>query len=346
MNRRGFGSDNHAGVHPKIMAALAGCNELHAPSYGIDDLTRQLDELVKDKFGRSAKSFLMFNGTGANVASLKAMVQSFHSVMVSEDSHLNRDECGAPEALVGCKLLGLPHKNGKIACTTLSSNYLRLGDQHASQVAAISLTQPTELGTCYTISELKEIIAWAKAKNLKIHMDGARFAGAIQHLGCSFKELTEDLGIDVLSFGGTKNGLLFGEMVIFFDETLARQFRFVRKQLLQLPSKTRYMAAQFLAYFQDDLWQEIATHSAEMAKYLSDQLQALTSLRPEFPVETNVVFVKIPKVWIKTLKEVAFFYVWDERDFTCRVMTSWDTSQTEIDQFVAAIQKLEKGQPQ
>ncbi len=339
---RSFGSDNHASIHPQILQAIVDANHDHAPSYGTDPLSQDLQTEIVKIFGPRAEGFLVFNGTGANVTALKCLVKSYHSVIATEISHLQMDECGAPEAIIGCKILTVPHVNGKLNISDLERLVVRRGDQHSSQIGALSLTQPTELGTCYEISELKNIIAWARAQGLKIHIDGARFTGAAHFLKTSLADLSDDLGIDILSFGGTKNGLLFGELVIIFNEQLARDFRYIRKQCLQLPSKTRFMAAQFLTYFKNDLWREIAAHSHEMAQLLAQELKSQAGVEADFPVQSNAVFVTLPRTWIKTLKTQNFFYVWDEHTFQCRLMTSWDTRTDDVHGFVAKVVELQQ----
>ncbi len=337
---RSFGSDNHASVHPQILASIVAANTNHAASYGIDPWSEQLGQEIRRLFGDNAEGFLVFNGTGANVSALKALVRSHQSVVCTDIAHIAMDECGAPEAIVGCKLLPVPHYQGKLTLPWLEKIWLRRGDQHASQIGAISITQPTELGTCYSLSELQHLATWAKAHGLKLHMDGARFAGAAQFLQTSLRQLSADLGVDILSLGGTKNGLLAGEIVVIFDPQLARDFRYIRKQCLQLPSKTRFMAAQFLTYFADELWRTLAKASHEMALDLAQQLRERTGISADYPVEGNAVFVTLPQKWIKPLKAQSFFYVWDERSFQCRLMTSWDTDGKDITSFVDKVAEL------
>lgn len=323
--RRGFGSDNHSGVHPRILAALAEANQGHAPSYGTDSLTEQAQSVFRHHFGAQAQTFFVFNGTAANVTALQAMTRPFHSVLCSDVSHLAVDECGAPEFFCGAKLLPVPSHHGKLRVADLEKFMIRAGDQHHSQVKVLSLTQPTELGTVYSQEELRELANWAKKHQLFVHLDGARLANAVYHLQSTFAGLTTELGVDVVSFGGTKNGLMMGEAVVFLNPSLAKDFKFIRKQSAQLPSKTRFIAAQFLAYFNEDLWREIARHSCEQASLLASRVGEMKGLRITQPVQSNAVFVILPKPWIKPLREVSFFYVWDEHTFECRWMTSWDT---------------------
>lgn len=337
---RGFGSDNHSGVHPKILASLAAANQGHAPSYGTDEWTVQAEEAFRRHFGSAAQVFFVFNGTAANVLALKASAKTYQSVYCTDLAHINVDECGAPEFLAGIKLIALPSVNGKLQLADLKKAHIRRGDQHCTQSQVISLTQPTELGTCYSIEELRAIIAWAKHEILYVHIDGSRLANAAVSLGKTFSELTTDLGVDVVSFGGTKNGLLMGEAVIFLNPHLAEGFKFYRKQMGQLPSKTRFISAQFLAYFEGDLWKEIATHACTMAERLARAVHELPGVTITQARQSNGVFAKIPQAWVKPLREKYFFYVWDEHTFECRWMCSWDTQPGDIDGFAQSLKEL------
>lgn len=334
---RGFGSDNHSGVHPEILKALTEANVGHAPSYGTDPLTEKCQELFKTHFGKSADAFFVFNGTAANVLSLKTMMKSFESCFVTDISHLNQDECAAPEFFAG-KLIAVKSVNGKLTIPELEKHYIRLGDQHYAQPRVLSLTQPTEVGTLYSLEEIKTLTTWAKAKNLLVHMDGARFVNAVYKLNCSMSQMTTDLGVDVLSFGGTKNGLMFGEAVVVLNPGLGKDFKYIRKQAAQLPSKTRFIAAQFLAFFTNDLYKKIAQHSCDMAQYFYEKLS--DKVKISYPVQSNAVFAEIPQPLIKKLKQQYFFYVWDEKTFECRLMTSWDTQKEEIDGFTELLVSL------
>ena len=331
---RGFGSDNHSGAHPDILKALTEANTGHAPSYGTDPLTEKCQELFKSHFGKSTESFFVFNGTAANVLSLKAMMKSYESCFVTDMSHLNQDECGAPEFFAG-KLIPVKSINGKLTIPELEKHYIRLGDQHYTQPRVISLTQPTEVGTLYSIDEIKALTTWAKSKNLLVHMDGARFTNAVYKLNCSMNQITTDIGVDILSFGGTKNGLMFGEAVVILNPALTKDFKYIRKQAAQLPSKTRFIAAQFLAFFSNDLYKKIAQHSCEMALYFHEKLAE--KFKINYPVQSNAIFAEIPQPLVKNLKSKYFFYVWDEKTFECRLMTSWDTQKEDIDGFTKAL---------
>lgn len=340
--QRGFGSDNHATVHPEIMQALIDCNHGHAPSYGTDPISLGLEKTIQKLFGPQVQSFIVFNGTAANVTALKAMTQPWHSVFCTDVAHVNIDECAAPEKIAGVKLIPIPSVNGKFDLETLKKMLIRKGDQHYSQTKVITITQPTELGTLYSMGELKEIIDWAKSHHLLVHMDGARFVNACAYLGCSFQELSTNIGVDVLSFGGTKNGLMMGELVIFMNDALAKDFKYIRKQAAQLPSKTRFIAAQFEAFFKNDLWKKISTQSLKKAQELYLATKDIPGVEIKNAPESNAVFAKIPKEWVKELREVSFFYVWDENTFECRWMTSWDTESSEIEIFKNKLIELSK----
>jgi threonine aldolase len=340
--KRGFGSDNHSGVHPKILAALQEANVGHAPSYGTDLWTEKAEQVFKKHFGPTAQTFFVFNGTAANVLALKASAKTYQSVYCTDLAHINVDECGAPEFLAGVKLIALPSVNGKLRLADLKKAHIRRGDQHCTQSQVISLTQPTELGTCYTVEELKEITAWAKSEKLFVHIDGSRLSNAAASMNKTFSQLTTDLGVDVVSFGGTKNGLMMGEAVIFLNSQLAEGFKYYRKQMGQLPSKTRFIAAQFLAYFEGDLWKEIATHACAMAEKLHQSVRGLPGVTVTQPREANGVFAIIPQAWVKPLREKYFFYVWNEHTFECRWMTSWDTDPIDIDGFAESLKELSK----
>lgn len=340
MYLRSFGSDNHATVHPKILESLTEVNHHQAPSYGTDHWSLDVEKRLKQEFGPNTESFLVFNGTAANVLSLKAMVTTYQSVFCSDVSHLLLDECGAPEVIGGIKLILIPSINGKITVQQLEKNWIRRGDQHYSQTQGISLTQPTELGTLYTMEELKDIIAWAKKRELKVHIDGARLANAAVGLQKPFREFTSDLGVDIISFGGTKNGLMMGEAIIINNPAMAKDFRYIRKQGLQLPSKSRFLAAQFLAYFKDDLWKSIATQAVSMTQLLHQKIHHLPEIKIQYPVESNAIFPAIPKTWFKPLREKFFFYLWDEQEYVCRWMTSWDTTTEDIETFSQDLLKL------
>jgi len=349
---RSFGSDNHSGVHPEIFKALVNANVDHAPSYGTDEWTERTTQLFQKNFasgdaiahGSGPDVHFVFNGTGSNVIALRSCLQSFESVLCSDLSHINVDECAAPEFFTGGKLIALKSVQGKISLSDLKSALVRRGDQHSAQVKAVSLTQPTELGTCYSLKELQEISEWCKKENLYLHIDGARLPNAVLFLKTTFKQMITDLGVDILSFGGTKNGLMFGEAILVFNESLKKNFKYIRKQSAQLPSKSRFIAAQFEAYLSNDLWKQIAEHSLQMADRLAVGLKKLSKYEITCERQSNGVFVKLPQPLIKKLREKYFFYVWDEKTFECRLMTTWDTTSQDITGFLSHLESLAKDQ--
>lgn len=333
-----FGSDNHSGVHPKILAALSAANSASAPSYEMDETSQELKKYLKSQWG-CADSFLVFNGTAANVLSLNCAVESFESILCADISHLNVDECGAPEKFMGAKLIPVPHREGKLTVDNLQKMLIRRGDQHFSQVKMVSITQPSEYGTVYSLDELKELRQFCDREKLFLHIDGARLGNAVFTLKSSFKEIISFS--DVTSLGGTKNGLLFGELVIIQNPKLADNFKFFRKQAMQLPSKTRFMAAQFLTYFQNELWLDIARSQCQMAQQLAEGIQAL-GYKANYAIQSNAVFCTLPKEIVKPLRDEFFFYVWDEKTYECRLMTSFDTKTEDIQRFIDKLQLLKR----
>lgn len=333
-----FGSDNHSGVHPLLLEEMIRVNEGFAPAYEQDEWSQRLKKVIQEKF-EAVDSALVFNGTAANVISLQVALKSYEAVLCADNSHLQVDECGAPEKIAGVKLLGLPTKDGKIVIDEIESFIVRRGDQHHSQVKMVSITQPTEYGTIYSLDEIKQIKAICVKHNLYLHMDGARLANAAVTLNCDFKTLTK--GVDVLSFGGAKNGFMLGEFVVVKNPNLKEGLRFYRKQSLQLPSKTRFLTAPFIKYLEGGLWQEIALYENNMAQYLADGLQNLGNERLLItqPRQANAVFCQMPKEVIKPLRKEFFFYVWDEKSFEVRLMTSFATTQEHIDSFLGKLKK-------
>ncbi|AGH95290.1 threonine aldolase family protein [Pseudobdellovibrio exovorus] len=341
--KKGFGSDNHSGTHPELLKAIVTCNGGHEPSYGTDQYSLLAAKDFKNHFGPQTESYFVFNGTAANVLALRFLCDRHESVFCSSISHVNLDEGGAPELLAG-KLIPLPHSEGKISLQTLQEHFVRRGDQHYSQSRVVTLTQPTELGTCYSRDEIKSICDWAHSNGLFVHIDGARLTNALVHLDCTFKEMTTDCGVDVVSFGGTKNGLMMGEAVLVLNPSLSssakQKMKYLRKQITQLPSKTRFISAQFHRYFSDGLYLQIAKHSCRMAQLLQEGLAQNTAVQITAAVQSNAVFAVLPKEIVKPLKEKFFFYVWDEKTFECRIMTSWDTTEAEVQEFIHELQLL------
>lgn len=339
-NKRGFASDNNAGVHPKILEAMAQANQGHVVAYGDDPYTASASRKFKEIFGEETEVFFVYNGTGANCLSLQAMTKSFQAVICAETAHINEDECGAPEKFTGCKLLTIPGGNGKITVHQIRQHLHILGNEHHSQPKVVSITQATELGTVYRPDEVREIARFAHENGLLVHLDGARICNAAVALNTGLREATGDLGVDVLSFGGTKNGVMFGEAVIFFDPDLSRDFKFIRKQGTQLASKMRFIAVQFEALLTDDLWRRNAEHANTMAAFLERKIHDIPQIEIVRPVNANAIFAKIPKEHIPTLQQEYFFYVWDEAQSIVRWMTSFDTTEEDIIGFVSLLKKI------
>lgn len=339
-SRRHFSSDNWAGVHPEVLDALARVNSGHVPSYGDDAYTATAKEKLREHFGDEAQIFFVFSGTGANVLSLQSIALPFNAVICAETAHIYTSECGAAEKHVGCKLLPVPSGDGKIDREGIAAHLTGFGNDHASQPSAVSITQATEYGTVYSPNEIEVITSFAHEHGLRVHMDGARIANAAASLGVSLRDITADAGIDVLSFGGTKNGLIAGEAVIFFDPVLAQNFAYRRMQGMQLSSKMRFIAAQFDALFTDDLWLRSATHANRMAALLGKGFAGIPGCRVTQRVEANEVFVTIPRAHIAQLQNESCFHVWTEAISELRLVTSFDTTEDDVTSFVDAAKRL------
>lgn len=324
------------------MEALARANRGHAHAYGMDELCQLTDREFKRIFGLRVQAEYVFTGTAANVLSLAPFVSSFNAVICSEMAHLHMDECGAPEKFLSTKLFALPSKDGRIFPEQTLEIFTRMGDQHFAQPKAVSLTLPSEVGVCYTIDELKAWSKFCRDKNLLLHLDGARLSNAAVHLGVDLRELTEGVGADVVSFGGTKNGLMGAEAVLLFTDKAKHEFKFYRKQAMQLSSKTRFLAAQFHAFLKDDLWREIALHTTTTAKELGQKLTDFPEIKVAYPIHSNAVFVELPKEWIHPLRDKFFFYVWDPQIHLCRWMISWDWTPELSQKLIQEIAEVKK----
>ena len=335
-----FASDNYSGVHPEIMDALAKANHDHAGSYGSDDYTARAIEKFKGLFGSDIEVFFVYNGTGANVLGLSTMTQSYNSILCAESAHINVDESTAPEKFTGCKLVTIPSANGKITAEQIEQKIQRIDDQHHPQAKVISISQSSEYGTVYTVEEVKALSAVAKKHNLYLHMDGSRISNAAVSLNKSFREFTKEAGVDVLSFGGTKNGLMFGEAIIFFQPELAKNFKFIRKQGMQLNSKMRFISAQFEALLSNDLWKRNATHTNHLAQLLDKGLQQIPQVKVTQKVEGNGVFVIMPAQIIPLLQNEFPFYSWNDQLNEVRLMCSWDTKEEEVMRFIGKVREL------
>jgi len=337
MSRRLFASDNNAGIHPDVLAAIVAANEGDVPAYGADELTAAALARFRELLGTKVEAYLVFNGTGANVLGLQALLEPWHAVICTDTSHINVDECGAPERFTGCKLLPVATPDGKLRPDDVLRQLRGIGVEHHVQPRVVSLTQSTEYGTVYTAAEVRALADLAHEHGLYVHMDGARIANAAASLDCTLREITADAGVDVLSFGGTKNGLMAGEAVVFFDPEQARRFRFVRKQGMQLASKMRYLAAQYVALLTDDLWRRNAEHANRLARRLADGVRGLPGVTVTQPVEANAVFAVLPPAAIPVVQARFPFYVWDEPRHEVRWMTHWATTEADVDAFVAAV---------
>jgi threonine aldolase len=334
---RSFASDNNAGIHPEILAAITRANQGHVVAYGDDPYTRSAIRKFEEHFGSDIDVFFTFNGTGANVLGLQALNRSYHAVLCSDYAHIYTDECGAPEKHTGCKLIPLPHRDGKITLGSVRQAYHGIGDQHHVQARVISITQSTEMGTVYKPEEIQALARFAHEREMFLHMDGARIANAAASLGQTLRQATRDLGVDVLSFGGTKNGIMGGEAVIFLSRQLSHDFFYLRKQGMQLASKMRFIAVQFEALLTNDLWRRNAEHANRMAQLLEKEIRRIPGLKIVWGVEANGVFAQIPRHAIEKIKERYFFYIWIEEESIVRWMCSFDTTEEDVKDFAEVV---------
>jgi threonine aldolase len=337
---RGLASDNYAGIHPEIMAALAAANHGHAVAYGGDPYTALAVERFREHFGAAIDVYFVFLGTAANVLSLQAATASFQAVICAETAHIHVDECGAPERHTGCKLLTVATPDGKLTCEGIQPHLHGCGSEHQAQPRVVSITQATEWGTVYRPAEIRALADCAHAQGMILHMDGARLANAAVHLNLDLRQLTTEVGVDVLSFGGTKNGMMVGEAIVFFNPALSRAFKYRRKQGMQLASKMRFIAAQFEALLSNDLWRRCAGQANRMAGLLAEALQDVPAIRISRKVESNAVFAQVPPEIIPPLQAVCPFYVWDAQTSEVRWMTSFDTTEDDIHQFVQTMMRM------
>jgi threonine aldolase len=338
MNHRFFASDNSAPVHPTVMEAVLAANTGHAISYGDDNWTRAALKVMQSHFGKRASCHFVYNGTGANVLGMGAAVSGYHGIICTDVSHLNTDECGAPERVLGAKLLPVPSVDGRMEPEQIPEFLSAKGVEHHNQPRVVSITQSTELGTVYHPEMIREIARVCHRNDLYLHMDGARISNAAASLGVGLNDISGKLGVDILSLGGTKNGMMFGEAVVFFDRALASAFPYIRKQGMQLASKMRFIAAQFSALFGGDLWFELADSANKMARYLESRLTELSDIEVVHPVEANAVFARVPRERTKVAQAERFFYVWDEKESVVRLMSSFDTTEEDVDALVLALQ--------
>lgn len=335
-----FASDNFSSVHPEVMDAIQKANNGHAMAYGGDPWTEKMRSVFKNIFGPDAEAFIVFNGTAANVSALNHLNASWKAVVLSDKAHVLTDECGASQASIGCSFLPIVTQDAKINPEMMKPYLLARGFQHHVQPYSIHVTQSTELGSLYSLEELKAIGQFAKENEFLFFMDGARICNAAAALNTSLKSLTTDVGVDVLSFGGTKNGLMGVEVVVFLKPGLSKNFEYVRKQQMQLASKMRYLSAQFVALLEGDLWLRNAKHANAMAKLLEEKIiKNLPQVQILQPVQTNSLFVKLPAEVLKRFRQKHFFWVWDVEQTMARWMTSWDTKPEYIDEFLSDLSK-------
>ncbi|MGW1195827.1 threonine aldolase family protein [Streptomyces sp. NPDC002536] len=336
---RGFASDNYAGAHPEVLAALALANDGHQVAYGEDAYTAHLQEVMRRHFGPTAEVFPVFNGTGANVVALQAATERWGAVVCASTAHIHVDECGAPERVGGLKLLTVPTEHGKLTPELIDTEAYGWDDEHRAQPQIVSITQTTELGTCYTPEEIREICDHAHERGMKVHVDGSRLANAAASLGLPLRAFTTDAGVDLLSFGGTKNGLVFGECVVVLNPDAVRAMKHLRKLSMQLASKMRFVSVQFEALLAGDLWLRSATHANAMAARLAEGVRSVDGVEILHPVQSNAVFARLPHDVSERLQKRYRFYFWDETAGDVRWMCSFDTTEADVDAFVAAVKE-------
>lgn len=334
---RSFASDNNSGIHPYIMEALEKANSDHALGYGDDEWTNKAVEMIREAFTADCDAYFVFNGTGSNIMALQLITHPYNSILCTNMAHILVDECGAPVKATGCQLIEIPTQDGKLTPELIKPHLVGFGDQHHSQPGAIYISQCTELGTIYTPDELKAITSLAHSHGMKVHMDGARLSNACAALHLSLKALTVDCGIDIVAFGGTKNGLMFGECVVVFNNEARKNAAFIRKQSAQLASKARFLSCQFTAYLEKGLWLTNAQHANTMAKKLYDGLNQFLDIQITQKVESNQLFMTMQRSLITYLQQKYFFYVWNEANNEIRLVTSFDTRDDEIAEFIDTI---------
>jgi len=337
--KRSFASDNNAGVHPKILRAIETANRGHVVAYGDDPYTEAAVRKFREQLGPDIDVYFVFSGTGANVLGLKAITEPYHAIICADTAHINVDECGAPERFTGCKLLTIATPDGKLRPEQIKPLLHGIGVEHHVQPRVISISQSTEMGTVYTPAEIRTLADFAHRHNLLLHVDGARLANAAAGLKAKLRELTTDAGVDVLSFGGTKSGLMYGEAVVLFNQNRTPEFKYIRKQGSHLASKMRFISAQFEALLTNNLWKKNAAHANRMARILAKGLDRIPAIEITQKVEANGVFAIIPKRFIPLLQKESFFYVWNEAISEVRFMTSFDTTEQDIREFLALVTK-------
>ncbi|MBN2536357.1 MAG: low specificity L-threonine aldolase [Spirochaetales bacterium] len=337
--KKSFASDNNSGVHPVIMEAIRQVNHGYVIGYGDDPFTETALAKCRKHFGPESETFFVFTGTAANVLGISAVTRPYHAVLCAESAHLHVHECGGVEKYAGCKVISVPSENGKIYVEQVEAHLAGRGDEHSIQLKVVAISQPTEYGAVYSIEEIKALSSYAHSHDLYLHMDGARLANAAVNLDKSLHQLTGDAGVDILSFGGTKNGMMCGEAVVFLNPWLAKDFKYIRKQGMQLGSKMRFIAAQFNAYLSGNLWYENARHANNMAQYLASRVKNLAGITIPHPVESNAIFPVLPGEAIPLIQKEFFFYIWNEMIHQVRWVTSFDIHKEDVDEFVRVIEK-------
>lgn len=337
---RSFASDNNSSVHPLILDALAKANVDHAVGYGDDPWTAQAERKMKDVFGEQAASFFVFNGTGANSVALQAITRPFNSIICAETAHIYVDECGAPARMTGATVTPVPTPDGKLTVELIRERLINFGVCHHPQPKAVYLSQVSELGTVYTIEEVRQIADLLHAHDMYLHMDGARLANACAYLNCDMRRITVDAGVDILSFGGTKNGMMLGEAVVSFRPELTEYLQYYRKQSAQLASKMRYLSAQFIPYLENNLWLENALKANLAAGKLYEILKQYPEINFTQKVESNQLFFTAPAEVARKLKEKYYFYFWNEAIHEIRLVTSWDTTGEDIARFEQDLKEI------
>jgi len=343
MNQKvSFGSDNYSGVAPEIMEFIVKINKGHSTGYGEDDYTRKATELFKAEFGQDIEVFFLYNGTAANTLALGKMTQSYNSIICSDLSHIVIHEVTAPQNWSGCKFISLPTEDGKINVDQIQKVYEdeTYWGRHTAHPKVVSISQPTELGTLYSLEEIKNIADYCHKNEMYLHMDGARISNACLSMEVNFNDLTKGCGVDVLSFGATKNGLMFGEALVFFNQSLAKDFEYVQKQGMQLHSKMRFLSAQYIPYLGKRIWYDNAENSNKMAKLLGEQLNIILPGCMAFPVVTNQIFAYFPEFAIEELLEEFHFYVFNPRENIVRLVTSFDTTEEEVNLFCEKLKSI------
>ena len=311
MNKRGFASDNNSGIHPNILKAIEMANEGHVVGYGEDIYTERAKQLFRNEFGPETEVLFTLTGTGANILSIQTLCQSFNSILCAETAHIQVDECGAPEKFTGSKVIPLPSGNGKVLPSELMKKLHGFDVEHHSQPGLLSISQVTEMGTVYSVEEIRELAGIVHSHGMYLHMDGARISNAAVSLGTNFRSFTKDAGVDVLSFGGTKNGLMLGEAVLIFNPDLAKNTRYFRKQAAQLYSKMRFLSVQFIPYLEEEIWKINATHANRMAQMLASLISGIPAIKITQSVDANGIFAILPRDIIPVIQKEYFFYDWD-----------------------------------